>query len=149
MFSSKSEYDRGVNTFSPEGRLFQIEYAIEAIKLGSTAIGIQTADGVVIGAEKRIASQLLEPSSVNKIAEIDTHIGAVMSGLVSDAALLVNHARVETQAHRFTYDEPMKVETCTLSVCDLSMRFGQRKIQLSRPFGVSLLVAGVDEDGPQ
>lgn len=152
MFSSKSEYDRGVNTFSPEGRIFQIEYAIEAIKLGSTSLGIQTSEGVLIAAEKRLQSKLVDPGSVNKILEIDSHLGAVMSGMVADARILVEHARVEAQNHRFTYNEPMRVESCTLATCDLSLRFGEsggKKKLLSRPFGVSLLIAGVDENGPQ
>ena len=151
MFSSRSDYDRSVNSFSPEGRIHQIEYALEAIKLGSTCIGIQTSDGVVIAAEKRIQSRLMEPASVVKIMEIDNHIGCVMSGLVADARILVEHARVESQHHRFTYDEPIAVEACTLSTCDLSLQFGEgrRKKALSRPFGVSLLIAGVDEQGPQ
>ncbi|EEC17139.1 proteasome subunit alpha type, putative [Ixodes scapularis] len=74
MFMTRSEYDRGVNTFSPEGRLFQVEYAIEAIKLGSTAIGIQTAEGVVLAVEKRVTSPLMEPTTIEKIVEIDNHI---------------------------------------------------------------------------
>eukprot|EP00992_Anisonema_acinus_P012468 TRINITY_DN8134_c0_g1_i1.p1 TRINITY_DN8134_c0_g1~~TRINITY_DN8134_c0_g1_i1.p1 ORF type:complete len:243 (+),score=42.51 TRINITY_DN8134_c0_g1_i1:54-782(+) len=151
MYQSKSEYDRGVNTFSPEGRIFQIEYAIEAIKLGSTAVGIQTFEGVVLAAEKRISSILLDPESVNKIVEIDSHIGCVMSGLTADARTLIEHARVETQNHRFTFNEPMRVETCTLSVCDLSLGFGEggrKQRKMSRPFGVSLLIGGVDADGP-
>ena len=105
MYLTRSEYDRGVNTFSPEGRLFQVEYAIEAIKLGSTAVGISTKTGVVLAVEKRLSSPLLEPDSVEKIMEIDTHVGAAMSGLVADARTLVDHARVEAQNHRFTYDE--------------------------------------------
>ena len=113
MYLTRSEYDRGVNTFSPEGRLFQVEYAIEAIKLGSTAIGLQTKSGSVLAVEKRLTSSLLEPSSVEKIAEIDTHVGAAMSGLVADARTLVDHARVEAQNHRFTYDEPIGVEALT------------------------------------
>eukprot|EP01116_Phalansterium_solitarium_P023679 TRINITY_DN8418_c0_g1_i2.p1 TRINITY_DN8418_c0_g1~~TRINITY_DN8418_c0_g1_i2.p1 ORF type:complete len:244 (-),score=31.69 TRINITY_DN8418_c0_g1_i2:130-861(-) len=153
MFLTRSEYDRGVNTFSPEGRLFQVEYAIEAIKLGSTAIGIQTSEGVVLAVEKRLSSPLLESSSVDKILEIDFHIGAAMSGLIGDAKTMVDHARVETQAHRFNYDEPMTVEACTQSICDLALRFGenrkQKEEQMSRPFGVALLVAGIDENGPQ
>lgn len=152
MFSSKSEYDHGVNTFSPEGRIFQIEYAIEAIKLGSTSLGIQTAEGVLIAAEKRIPSTLVDLNSVNKILEIDSHIGAVLSGMVADARILIEHARVEAQNHRFTFNEPMRVESCTLATCDLSLRFGEsggKKKLMSRPFGVSLLIAGVDENGPQ
>ena len=113
MYLTRSEYDRGVNTFSPEGRLFQVEYAIEAIKLGSTAIGLQTKEGCVLCVEKRLTSPLLDPSSVEKIAEIDTHVGAAMSGLVADARTLVDHARVEAQNHTFTYDEPIGVEALT------------------------------------
>jgi 20S proteasome subunit alpha 5 len=113
MYLTRSEYDRGVNTFSPEGRLFQVEYAIEAIKLGSTAVGLQTKQGCVLAVEKRLTSPLLDPASVEKIAEIDTHIGAAMSGLVADARTLVDHARVEAQNHTFTYDEPIGVESLT------------------------------------
>ncbi|CAM9925821.1 unnamed protein product, partial [Choristocarpus tenellus] len=121
----RSEYDRGVNTFSPEGRLFQVEYAIEAIKLGSTAVGIQTKEGVVLAVEKRLTSVLLEPSSVEKIMEVDSHIGGAMSGLIADARTLIDHARVEAQNHRFTYDEPMRVEALTQAVCDLALSFGE------------------------
>jgi 20S proteasome alpha/beta subunit len=113
MYLTRSEYDRGVNTFSPEGRLFQVEYAIEAIKLGSTAIGLQTNEGCILCVEKRLTSPLLDPSSVEKIAEIDVHVGAAMSGLVADARTLVDHARVEAQNHTFTYDEPIGVEALT------------------------------------
>jgi 20S proteasome subunit alpha 5 len=126
MFLTRSEYDRGVNTFSPEGRLFQVEYAIEAIKLGSTAIGIKTAEGVMLCVEKRITSPLMEPDryfslfylqdadqksphitipisamffplSIVKIVEIDRHVGAAMSGLTADARTMIDHARVEAQ----------------------------------------------------
>ncbi|KAI3786230.1 hypothetical protein L1987_45365 [Smallanthus sonchifolius] len=149
VFQMTTEYDRGVNTFSPEGRLFQVEYAIEAIKLGSTAIGLKTKEGVVLAVEKRITSPLLEPSSVEKIMEIDEHIGCAMSGLIADARTLVEHARVETQNHRFSYGEPMTVESTTQALCDLALRFGEGDEEsMSRPFGVSLLIAGHDENGP-
>jgi len=146
MFLTRSEYDRGVNTFSPEGRLFQVEYATEAIKLGTTAVGIQTSEGVVLAAEKRIGSKLLVPSSVKKLVQLDGHIGAAMSGFVADARTLVDHARVETQNHWFTYDEKMGVEACVQSVCDLALVFGEG--EMARPFGVALLIGGVDENGP-
>jgi len=155
MYLTRSEYDRGVNTFSPEGRLFQVEYAIEAIKLGSTAVGMQTKDGCVLAVEKRLTSPLLDPTSVEKIAEIDSHVGAAMSGLVADARTLVEHARVEAQNHTFTYVEPMGVEALTQAVCDLALSFGEgsdgdSKKRMSRPFGVALLLAGYDSmDGPQ
>lgn len=150
MYLTRSEYDRGVNTFSPEGRLFQVEYAIEAIKLGSTAVGIQTKEGCVLAVEKRLTSPLLDPDSVEKIAEIDGHIGAAMSGLVADAKTLVDHARVEAQNHMFAYDEPIGVEPLTQAVCDLALSFGEGSDgnsakRMSRPFGVALLLAGYDE----
>merc|ERR1711972_1279496 len=144
----KSEYDRGVNTFSPEGRLFQVEYALEAIKLGSTAIGIRTNEGVILAVEKRLTSPLIEPSSIEKILEIDTHMGCAMSGLTADARTLIDHARVEAQARWFTYNERMPIESCVNSVADMALDFSDsdkdRKRVMSRPFGVALLVGGVD-----
>ncbi|KAG0344879.1 proteasome component pup2 [Podila humilis] len=125
MFLTRSEYDRGVNTFSPEGRLFQVEYAIEAIKLGSTAVGIKTTEGLILGVEKRVTSTLLEPSSIEKIFELDAHIGCAMSGLTADSRTIVDHARVEAQNHAFTYNESIKVESVTQAVCDLALRFGE------------------------
>ncbi|KAI9092349.1 nucleophile aminohydrolase [Phlyctochytrium arcticum] len=153
MFLTRSEYDRGVNTFSPEGRLFQVEYAIEAIKLGSTAVGIQTSEGVVLAVEKRVTSTLLEPTSIEKIIEIDQHLGCAISGLTADSRTMIDHARVEAQNHTFTYNERIKVESVTQAVCDLALRFGEsansEEALMSRPFGVALLIAGVDEKGPQ
>ncbi|RAK99206.1 proteasome core particle subunit alpha 5 [Aspergillus ibericus CBS 121593] len=153
MFIARSEYDRGINTFSPEGRLFQVEYSLEAIKLGSTAIGVATSEGVILGVEKRVTSSLLEASSVEKIVEIDQHIGCAMSGLQADARSLIEHARVECQNHAFHYAEPLRVESCTQAICDLALRFGEtgddEESVMSRPFGVALLLAGIDEDGPQ
>merc|ERR1719214_127314 len=89
-WASRNDYDRGVNCFSPEGRIFQVEYAIEAIKLGTTAVGLCTKEGVVLAVEKRISSPLLVPKSVEKGMEVDTHIGCAMSGLSADA-----HPRAE------------------------------------------------------
>ncbi|GMK58159.1 hypothetical protein CspeluHIS016_0501910 [Cutaneotrichosporon spelunceum] len=153
MFLTRSEYDRGVNTFSPEGRLYQVEYAMEAIKLGSTTVGITTPHGTVLGVEKRVQSPLLESSSIEKIMEIDRHIGCAMSGLTADARTMVDHARVTSQMHAFTYDEKIGVESCTQAVCDLALRFGESvdddEAMMSRPFGVALLIAGVDAKGPQ
>ena len=148
MFQTKTQYDRGVNTFSPEGRLFQVEYAIEAIKLGTTAIGIKTKEGVVLAVEKRITSSLMESSSVEKLMEIDRNIGCAMSGLTADARTLVTHARAECQNHFFTYDEPLKVSSCVQAVCDKKIKFGHGgKDSVSRPYGVALLIAGCDKDG--
>lgn len=152
MFLARSEYDRGVNTFSPEGRLFQVEYAIEAIKLGSTAIGIQTPGGVVLAVEKRVTSPLIVPASIEKIMEIDVHIGCAMSGLIADSRTLIDKARVEAQNHWFTYNQRMSVESVTQAVSNLALQFGDDDAEsgaMSRPFGVALLFAGVDANGPQ
>mmetsp|Transcript_27412 Transcript_27412/g.67367 ORF Transcript_27412/g.67367 Transcript_27412/m.67367 type:complete len:239 (-) Transcript_27412:447-1163(-) len=147
MFMTRSEYDRGVNTFSPEGRLFQVEYAIEAIKLGSTAIAIRTEEGIVLAVEKRITSVLMEPSSMDKIMEIDAHIGCAVSGLTADAQSMVEHGRVQSQNHYFTYNEPMPVQSVTQALSNLAANFGtDDEGSMSRPFGVALLVAGWDED---
>jgi len=149
---SRSEYDRGVNTFSPEGRLFQVEYAIEAIKLGSTAIGIQTVDGIVLAVEKRVTSPLMIPTATEKIVEIDSHIGCACSGLVADSKTLIDRARVEAQNYWFLYNEKMSVESVTQSVSNLAIQFGDSDAEgnaMSRPFGVAMLFAGIDFEGPQ
>jgi len=152
MFLTRSEYDRGVNTFSPEGRLFQVEYAIEAIKLGSTAIGIQTSEGVVLAVEKRVTSTLMEPTTTEKIVEVEKHIGCACSGLMADSRTMVDRARVEAQNHWFLYNEKMSVESVTQAVSNLAIQFGDSDSDgqaMSRPFGVAILFAGIDERGPQ
>ncbi|XP_041460636.1 proteasome subunit alpha type-5-like [Lytechinus variegatus] len=151
MFQTRSEYDRGVNTFSPEGRLFQVEYAIEAIKLGSTAIGIRTSEGIVLAVERGVTSPLMEATSIEKIVEIDSHIGCAMSGLIADSRTMIDRARVEAQSHWFTYNEKMSVESVTQAVSNLALQFGDDEAgvgAMSRPFGVALLFAGIDQKGP-
>ncbi|KAI3383309.1 hypothetical protein SNEBB_010499 [Seison nebaliae] len=150
MFLTRSEYDPGVSTFSPEGRLFQVEYAFEAIKLGSTAIGINTNEGVVLAVEKRVQSPLIEPTSIEKIVEIDSHLGCTMSGLIADGKTLVDRARVEVQNHWFTYNENMRVESVTQAISNVALSFGEgsnAQFSVSRPFGVALLFAGIDDLG--
>lgn len=148
MFSNKSDYDRGVNTFSPEGRIFQVEYAMEAVKLGTTAIGIQVEAGTLIAVEKRITSNLLDPSSIDKILKIDEHVGCAIAGIVSDGKSLVEKAREDANQHRFNYDEPISIDTCAQFICDVSLDFGEGKKNgkrtMSRPYGVALLLAGID-----
>jgi len=147
MFMTRSEYDRGVTTFSPEGRLFQVEYAIEAIKLGSTAIAIMTQEGIVLAVERRTQSPLMIPSSLDKIMEIDAHVACAVSGLTADAQSMVEHGRVQAQNHFFTFNESMPVRSLTQSLCALSANFGtDDEDSMSRPFGVALLVAGHDVD---
>jgi len=145
IFPEYMGYDRTIAVFSPDGRLFQVEYAKEAVKKGSTALGIVFKDGIVLVSVKP-SGRLLVSSSAEKIFPIDDHIVAVASGLLADARALVRLARVRAQVHRLTYDEPIDVWT-------LSKVIGDR-MQLStlyaglRPFGVGLLIGGVDPTGP-
>ncbi|KAB8067559.1 nucleophile aminohydrolase [Aspergillus leporis] len=135
------------------GLLPVIYYRLETEHTILTPYQVATNEGVILGVEKRVTSTLLEASSVEKIVEIDQHIGCAMSGLQADARNLVEHARVECQNHAFHYAEPLRVESCTQAICDLALRFGETgdddESVMSRPFGVALLIAGFDEDGPQ
>jgi len=134
-------YDRAITVFSPDGRLFQVEYAREAVKRGTTAVGIKARNGVALLVDKRLTSRLLEGGSVEKIFQIDDHIGAATSGLVADARILIDRGRIEAQINKIVYDEPIDVETLAKKICD----FKQQYTQLGglRPFGTALLIAGV------
>ena len=136
-------YDRAITVFSPDGRLFQVEYAREAVKRGATAIGIKTKEGVILIADKRVGSKLLEADTIEKIYKIDEHICAATSGLVADARVLIDRARIEAQINRLTYDEPISVKELAKRICDFKQQYTQ--YGGVRPFGVSLLIAGVDE----
>jgi len=135
-------YDRAITVFSPDGRLFQVEYAREAVKRGATAIGIKTKEGVILIADRRVASRLLEADTIEKIYKIDDHICAATSGLVADARVLVERARIEAQINKLTYDEPISVKELAKRICDFKQQYTQ--YGGVRPFGVSLLIAGVD-----
>ncbi|MEM4329641.1 MAG: archaeal proteasome endopeptidase complex subunit alpha [Candidatus Bilamarchaeaceae archaeon] len=139
---SPQAYDRAITVFSPDGRLFQVEYAKEAVKRGATAIGVCSKESVVFVASKTIHSKLVVPDSLKKIFEVDNHIAVTASGLIADARRLVETARVEAQRHRITYNEDAPVETIARSVGDLLQIYTQ--YGGIRPFGVSLLIGGVD-----
>ncbi|MFA6333223.1 MAG: archaeal proteasome endopeptidase complex subunit alpha [Methanoregula sp.] len=136
-------YDRAITVFSPDGRLYQVEYAREAVKRGTTAVGIKAKDGVVLIVDKRINSKLLEASSIEKIFKIDEHIGVASSGLVGDARALVDRARVECQINRVSYDEPIEVEALSKKLCDHMQNLTQ--YGGIRPYGTALLIAGVSD----
>ncbi len=142
---SPQAYDRAITVFSPDGRLFQVEYAKEAVKRGATAIGITSKEGVALVAFKSIHSKLVVPASLKKIFEADSHICVTASGLIADARRLVDTARVDAQRHRITYSEPPSVDSIARGVCDLMQVYTQ--YGGIRPFGVSLLIAGVDDEG--
>ncbi|MDD1682517.1 MAG: archaeal proteasome endopeptidase complex subunit alpha [Methanoregula sp.] len=136
-------YDRAITVFSPDGRLYQVEYAREAVKRGTTAVGIKAKDGVVLIVDKRVSSKLLEASSIEKIFKIDEHIGVASSGLVGDARALVDRARVECQINRVSYDEPIEVEALAKKICDHMQSLTQ--YGGIRPYGTALLIAGVSD----
>jgi len=136
-------YDRAITVFSPDGRLYQVEYAREAVKRGTTAVGIKAKDGVVLIVDKRVSSKLLEASSIEKIFKIDEHIGVASSGLVGDARALVDRARIECQINRVSYDEPIEVEALAKKLCDHMQTLTQ--YGGIRPYGTALLIAGVSD----
>ena len=140
-------YDRAITIFSPDGRLFQVEYAIEAVRRGTTAIGLRAANGVVLAVEKRVLSKLVEEFTIEKIFKIDEHSGAAIAGLTADARILINQARVQAQINRLNYDEPILIHSLVENICDTKQAHTQ--YGGARPFGVSLLVAGVDDHGTQ
>ena len=138
-------YDRTIAVFSPEGRLFQVEYAKEAIKRGATCVGIVFKEGVVLASVKP-KGRLIVTDSTEKIFQVDNSIAAVASGLLADARTVVSQARIKSQVHKMTYEEPIDVWT-------LSRYIGDR-MQLNtlyaglRPFGVAFLIGGTDASGP-
>ena len=145
MQPGQMAYDRGSTVFSPDGRLFQVEYAREAVKKGSTTLGIKYDNGVMLIVDRKVTSRLLEPKSTEKIHEIDDYIGCATSGLVADARVLVDEARKEAQVHRVNFGENIGVEMLVKKVCDHEQNFTQ--YGGVRPFGTALLVAGTDDMG--
>ncbi len=140
-------YDRAITMFSPDGRLLQVEYAKKTVRQGSTAIGMVCADGVLLVADKRMVDKLVVPESVEKIFQIDDHMGATASGILSDARVLIERAQIRAQQHRVTYDTAVDTSVIVKDVCSLKQVCTQSGGL--RPFGVSLIMAGIDADGPK
>lgn len=145
MQPGQMAYDRAITVFSPDGRLFQVEYAREAVKRGTTTVGLKFKDGVALIVDKRIASRLIDSKSIEKIFQIDEQIGCATSGLVSDARVLVDYARVVAQINKVTYAEKVNIETLVKRICDFKQNYTQ--YGGVRPFGTALLVAGADTQG--
>ena len=139
-------YDRAITMFSPDGRLLQVEYAKKTVKQGSTAIGMVCSDGVLLVADKRIIEKLIVADSVEKIFKVDDHIGATASGIVSDARVLIERAQLKAQQHKVTFDQPVDILTLVKDICSLKQICTQSGGL--RPFGVSVLLAGIDAMGP-
>lgn len=147
MQPANMAYDRAITVFSPDGRLFQVEYAREAVKRGTTTVGLKYKTGAVLIVDKRITSRLIEPNSIEKIFEIDDHIGCATSGLVADARSLIDRARIDAQINEITYDEKIQVKTLVKRICDFKQTYTQ--YGGVRPFGTALLIAGLDNSGPR
>ena len=140
-------YDRTATMFSPEGTILQVEYAQKTVRLGSASIGMVCSDGVLILADKRFEDNLIVHESANKIYEIDSHIIASSAGIVSDARVLVERAQVLSQKHKVTYDSPIEPELIIKDVANTMQQFTQ--YGGARPFGVSIMVAGVNGKKPE
>lgn len=142
MYPNVQAYDRGV-MFSPDGRLFQVDYAKEAVRRGATSIGIVADNGVVLVAHKNVIEPLAVPSTIQKIFRVDSYIGATYSGLVSDGLHVISIMRGKTQTHRMIYNETESVETTAREIAEemqIATQYGG-----IRPYAVSLLVAGIDK----
>ncbi len=148
MFPTQSMgYDRAITVFSPEGRLYQVEYATEAVRHGPLAVGVKVETGVVLVGEKRSPNKLVDLSTLKKILLIDDHVGTAIAGLHADARKLIDQARIRAQINRLSYDEPISIQSLVVDICDTKQMHTQ--YGGVRPFGVSLLLAGIDDHGPQ
>ncbi|MFX1364715.1 MAG: archaeal proteasome endopeptidase complex subunit alpha [Promethearchaeota archaeon] len=139
-------YDMAITQFSPEGRLFQVEYAIEAVRRGTTAIVCRNKNSVVFAVEKKSSELQDDSTGSEKIFKIDDHIGVAIAGLTADARVLIDRARVQAQVNILNYDERISVKDSTLNICEYKQVFTQNAGV--RPFGVSFLIAGIDSNGP-
>ena len=140
-------YDRTATMFSPEGLLLQVEYAEKTVRLGSSSIGMVCSDGIFIIADKRIEDKLIVKKSTNKIYEIDSHIIASVAGIIADARVLIERAQILSQQHRVTYDSPIEPELVIKDISNIKQQFTQ--YGGARPFGVSLMVAGLNRNKPE
>jgi proteasome alpha subunit len=145
--AQQQAYDRGITIFSPDGRLYQVEYAREAVKRGTASIGVRTEGGVVLAADKRSRSPLMEPTSVEKIHKADEHAGIASAGHVADARQLIDFARRQAQINRLRYGEAIGIETLTKEVTDHIQQYTQ--VGGARPFGVALLIGGIENGRPR
>jgi len=146
MLPAQQGYDRAITVFSPDGRLYQVEYAIETVRRGTIAVGIKTKEGIVIAVEEK--PRKLQISDVaQKIFQIDDHVGLAAAGYIPDARSQVDNARFFSQSNKLIYDEPVEVETIAKHLADQSQQFTQ--YAGVRPFGVSLIIGGVVNNNPE
>ena len=137
-------YDMTPTMYSPDGRIYQVEYAIETVKRGAIAIGLQAKDGIVIAVEEKSRDLQVE-GITQKIFQVDDHVGIAAAGYIPDARVMVDNARFFSQSNKLTYDEVTEVEAIAKHLADQSHQFTQ--YSGVRPFGVALIIAGVDKNG--
>ncbi len=142
-----NQYDAAITIFSPEGRLYQVEYALELVKRGAPIVGVYSPEGVVLAADETPESTLEDPNYLKKIFQFDDHLGAAIAGLSSDARVLLGQGRVFCQSNKLLYDEPADVEALVGTLSGRIQVYTQHGG--IRPFGVSLIIAGVDSTGPK
>ncbi|SFR91893.1 proteasome alpha subunit [Halomicrobium zhouii] len=145
--NQQQAYDRGITIFSPDGRLYQVEYAREAVKRGTASVGVRTADGVVLAADRHARSPLLERDSIEKIHKADDHVGIASAGHVADARKLIDLARRQAQVEQLRYGQQIGVESLTKEVTDFIQEYTQTGG--ARPFGVALLLGGIEDGEPR
>jgi proteasome alpha subunit len=137
-------YDMTPTMYSPDGRIYQVEYAIETVKRGTLAVGVASKQGVIIAVEER--PRTLQSTDVTqKIFQVDYHIGVAAAGYIPDARVQVDNARFFSQGNRMTYDESVEVATVAKHLADQSHQFTQ--YSGVRPNGVALIIAGIDQKG--
>ncbi len=141
------KYDRALTVFSPEGRLFQVEYALEAVRRGTLAVAVKSKDAVCLAAQIKIPSKLMDADSIDKLFQVDEHIGVAIAGLHADSRTLINYARVQAQSFRLTYDEPVRLNMLVKSIADMKQQYTQ--FGGIRPFGCALFFVAVDAKGTQ
>jgi proteasome alpha subunit len=146
LLPAQQGYDRAITVFSPDGRLYQVEYAIETVRRGTIAVGVKSKDGIIIAVEEK-PRKLQISETAQKIFQIDDHVGVAAAGYIPDARSQVDNARFFSQSNKLIYDESVDVETIAKHLADQCQQFTQ--YAGVRPFGVALILGGVDSDGTQ